>query len=569
MKNINYITMKNLLNILIINLLALSSFAQNSITTPTGTPLTIGNNGVKLANLTSASVTTASNSKALSVDASGNLILVPDVVGTFPNPITTSPGTPLTIGNNGVKLANLTSASATSTSNNKALSVDATGNIILVPDNAGTFPNPITTSPGTPLTIGNNGVRLANLTSASATTVTNGKALSVNASGDLILVPDVSGSGGGGNPNFITLNANLTFGGISAGAFLLTNSTAASNATGHTLMGTNAGAAIGTNSTVTTYGNTLIGAAAGNSTTNGGNNSFLGISSGVYNTTGSFNQYFGSGAGANNRTGDHNVMIGANAGYDGVGTTAKNSSYGVFIGNYTGAQNIGNFNIAIGHAASSYNTTGGATIAIGGYANGHSAATNNINSVFIGSQSGTWTGTNHASPTTVVNNLTNATAIGYQAQVTVSNALTLGGTGANAVKVGIGMHNPQYPLDVKGVVNMRTAFNSPSMKINDRDFMGIGESGEFWVSNFKMKYENEAQWSDKVFEKGYKFLSIKELDEFVNKNKHLPNIPSAKEVVKNGVDNTEMTSKLLEKIEEMSLYIIQLEKRLSKVENIK
>lgn len=557
--------MKNLLNILIVNLLALSSFAQNSITTPTGTPLTIGNNGVKMANMTSATATSATNSKALSVDASGNFILVP-ALGSLPNPITTSPGTPLTIGNNGVRLANLTSASATTTSNNKALSVDANGDIILVPDNEGTFPNPITTSPGTPLTIGNNGVRLANLTSASATTATNGKALSVNASGDLILVPDVAGSGGGGNPNFTTLNANLTFGGISAGAFLLANSTAASNAIGHTLMGTNAGAAIGTNPTVPTYGNTMIGAATGTSTTNGGNNSFLGISSGVYNTTGSFNQYFGSAAGANNRTGDHNVMIGANAGFDGVGTTAKNSSYGVFIGNYTGAQTIANFNIAIGHSASSYNTTGGATIAIGGYANGHTAATNNTNSVFIGSQSGTWTGINHAEPTTVANNLTNATAIGYQAQVTVSNALTLGGVDANAVKVGIGMHNPQYPLDVKGVVNMRVAYNSPSMKINDRDFMGIGESGEFWVSNFKMKYENETQWSDKVFEKDYKFLSIKELDEFVNKNKHLPNIPSAKEVVKNGVDNTEMTSKLLEKIEEMSLYIIQLEKRLSQIE---
>ena len=72
-------------------------------------------------------------------------------------------------------------------------------------------------------------------------------------------------------------------------------------------------------------------------------------------------------------------------------------------------------------------------------------------------------------PTTVANNLTKCYCDSYQAQVTVSNALTLGGTGANAVKVGIGMHNPQYPLDVKGVVNMRTAFNSPSMKINDRD----------------------------------------------------------------------------------------------------
>ena len=84
-----------------------------------------------------------------------------------------------------------------------------------------------------------------------------------------------------------------------------------------------------------------------------------------------------------------------------------------------------------------------------------------------------------------------------------------------------------------------------------------------------MKYDNEAQWSDKVFDKNYKLLTIQELDAFVSKNKHLPNIPSAAEVVKNGVDNTEMTSKLLEKIEEMSLYIIQLEKRLSHIENNK
>lgn len=425
--------------------------------------------------------------------------------------------------------------------------------------------NSITTPTGTPLTIGNNGVRLANLTSASATTATNGKALSVNATGDLILVPDVAGMGGG-NPNFTTLNANLTFGGISAGAFLLANSTAASNAIGHTLIGTNAGAAIGTNVAVATYGNTMIGTSAGNSNTNGSNNSFLGISSGVFNTTGSFNSFFGSAAGANNRTGEHNIMIGTSAGYDGVGTVAKNSSYGVFIGNYTGTQTISNFNIALGYAASQFNATGGATIAIGGYANGHAAATNNSNSTFIGSQSGTWTGTNHAAPTTVVNNLTNATAIGYQAQVTVSNALTLGGTGANAVKVGIGMHNPVYPLDIKGVVNMRVAMNNPSMKVNDRDFMGVGEEGEFWVSNFKIRYQNENQWSDKVFEKDYKLMKINDLDKFITQNKHLPNIPSAKEVVSKGIDNAEMTAKLLEKIEEMSLYIIQLEKRLKVLE---
>ncbi|WP_255038132.1 hypothetical protein [Lacihabitans soyangensis] len=550
--------MKNLFKILIISLMSNTVFAQNSITTPTGTPLTIGNNGVKLANFTSASATSASNSKALSVDASGNVILVP-ALGALPNPITTSPGTPLTIGNNGVQLANLNSSSATSASNSKALSVDASGNLILVPS-LGALPNPITTSPGTPLTIGNNGVRLANLTSASTTTATNGKALSVNANGDIILVPDVAGSGGG-DPSFRTVNSNNTMGGTGSG-----NATTALGVA-NTFFGFNAGYSTG--ATAAGSENAFFGSNAGFYSTASCCNTFAGASAGVYNTLGASNVFLGQAAGANNRTGNQNIMIGVSSGYDGVGTTAKNSNYNVLIGNYTGVNNVGDFNVSMGYAAGQFNTTGVSTISIGGYANGHSASTTNSNCTFVGTQSGTWTGTNHAAPTTVVNNLTNSTAIGYQAQVTVSNALTLGGVGANAVKVGIGMHNPQYPLDVKGVVNMRVAYNSPSMKINDRDFMGIGESGEFWVSNFKMKYDNEAQWSDKVFEKGYKFLSIKELDEFVNKNKHLPNIPSAKEVVQNGVDNTEMTSKLLEKIEEMSLYIIQLEKRLSKVEEVR
>ena len=193
----------------------------------------------------------------------------------------------------------------------------------------------------------------------------------------------------------------------------------------------------------------------------------------------------------------------------------------------------------------------------------------NLFVIFIGDNSGSWTGANPASPTTVVNNLTNAMAIGVQSQVTVSNAMALGGVGAYAVKVGIGLTNPAYPLDIRGVVNMRVSMNSPSIKVNDRDFMGIGEGGEFWVSNFKMKYENEGQWSDKVFEKNYKLLTINELAQFIDKNNHLPNIPSAKEVVKNGIDNTEMTAKLLEKIEEMSLYIIQLEKRVNQLENKK
>ena len=60
-------------------------------------------------------------------------------------------------------------------------------------------------------------------------------------------------------------------------------------------------------------------------------------------------------------------------------------------------------------------------------------------------------------------------------------------------------------------------------------------------------------------------LSIDEMAEFVKENKHLPKVPSAEEMVNNGLDVATMDAKLLEKIEELHLYIIQLH---DKIENI-
>lgn len=399
--------------------------------------------------------------------------------------------------------------------------------------------NSITTPTGTPLTIGNNGVKLANLTSASTPSASNNLALSVDASGNIILVP--AAASGGGSPTFRVVNTGNTFGGTASGTSLV-------NGTSNTFIGLNSGYYAGANVAST-------------------QNSFYGVNSGLNQTDGAYNTFLGVAAGANNRTGNHNVMIGVNAGFDGAGTvTTKNPSYSTFIGNYAGQNASTIYNTFIGYASGQFSTTGTNNVWIGNFAGGNAGVTNNNSCNFIGDQSGSWTGTNFASPISVVNNLTNATAIGFQSQVIVSNALVLGGVGAYAVKVGIGLNNPAYPLDVKGVVNMRLTQNSPAIKINERDFMGIDENEEFWVSNFKIRYENENQWSDKVFEKDYNLMKINDLDKFITQNKHLPNIPSAKEVVEKGVNNAEITSKLLEKIEEMSLYIIQLEKRISEIE---
>jgi hypothetical protein len=68
-------------------------------------------------------------------------------------------------------------------------------------------------------------------------------------------------------------------------------------------------------------------------------------------------------------------------------------------------------------------------------------------------------------------------------------------------------------------------------------------------------------WSDYVFANDYKLKSLNEVELFVKANKHLPNVPSAQEVVKEGIDMAKMDAKLLEKIEELTLYLIELDKK--------
>jgi len=77
----------------------------------------------------------------------------------------------------------------------------------------------------------------------------------------------------------------------------------------------------------------------------------------------------------------------------------------------------------------------------------------------------------------------------------------------------------------------------------------------------KVAVATSSDWSDYVFAKDYKLKSLKEVETFIQTNKHLPNIPSAQEVVKEGIDMAKMDAKLLEKIEELTLYMIEQDKK--------
>ena len=77
-------------------------------------------------------------------------------------------------------------------------------------------------------------------------------------------------------------------------------------------------------------------------------------------------------------------------------------------------------------------------------------------------------------------------------------------------------------------------------------------------------------WPDYVFGNDYKMMTISELESYVNENKHLPGIPSASEVEKEGsVDLGEMNTLLLQKVEELTRYIIDLQKQIDELKKNK
>jgi len=85
------------------------------------------------------------------------------------------------------------------------------------------------------------------------------------------------------------------------------------------------------------------------------------------------------------------------------------------------------------------------------------------------------------------------------------------------------------------------------------------------TEKLKVAVLNTGNWSDYVFANDYKLQSLKEVENFIGVNKHLPGVPSAKEVVENGIDVATMDAKLLQKIEELTLYVIQQQKEIEEL----
>lgn len=96
-------------------------------------------------------------------------------------------------------------------------------------------------------------------------------------------------------------------------------------------------------------------------------------------------------------------------------------------------------------------------------------------------------------------------------------------------KVAIGKSNPQFQLDVLGTIRA--------------DEVRVDQSG-----------------ADFVFADTYELMPLPEVERAIRENRHLPGVPSAAEMQKSGVDVGEMQNLLLQKVEELTLYVIELQK---------
>jgi hypothetical protein len=124
-------------------------------------------------------------------------------------------------------------------------------------------------------------------------------------------------------------------------------------------------------------------------------------------------------------------------------------------------------------------------------------------------------------------------------------------------------------LETRAGVTDITYLNSGNFLIRNTGAVGIGTTAAIPAGiklavngkvNCKEVEVTLAGWSDFVFNSDYKLRSLYDVENFIAVNKHLPDVPSEREVLENGVNLGDMNSILLQKIEELTLYMIDLKK---------
>jgi hypothetical protein len=602
--------------------------------------------GLQLKQLTSASPAGRPNQKVLSVDEKGRVILVRDSIG-FGSSIPTSPTTNYwtakgnTIENNNagdvvmgnIRLRNLRSTETAAKSNGKVLSVDENGLLILVKDSVGTAKNQTAVINGfweennnIVSNINDNGtvelkgaVKLKNLTAYSPAFTPYGKVLTVTDDGRLILVRDsvgVGGSGGGGPSSWNITGNNIT--NNNSGIVQINTGLKLPQLTSETPTSINSQKFL----SVDNLGNVIL--ANSPTGTGGGGESNWALSG---NTI------------SNNNAGIVNINNGLNAkngikietGKLTLSQLTANTTAGRSNGKVLSVDNLGNL-ILVRDSIAVVNNTGGVPIIPSTEPSPWNIDDNNISNKNTGNVSITngliLTKLNSDAPTSVTTQ--KVLSVDANGQVILVNTpAPTGGSGGIGNSLwknndnGIGIvnnntggiyvnsnednksglqlsrlkstspaggaygkvlsvdDNGNVILVVDGGANVSNSWNTIDGRLhnanNGKVVIGTGINsypdafnlfvrGGILTERVRVALANSDRWADYVFKADYKLMPLKDVEKFIQHNQHLPNVPSAEEMANRGLDVAETSAKLMEKIEELTLYLIEANKKIEELD---
>ena len=136
-------------------------------------------------------------------------------------------------------------------------------------------------------------------------------------------------------------------------------------------------------------------------------------------------------------------------------------------------------------------------------------------------------------------------------------------------KVGINTDDPQGYLHVIGFGATNTdrmlVIENPDYDNGNGNHVlfQVGGDGLVFAREIKVNLDN---WPDYVFKEDYVLMPLSEVEKYIEENGHLPNVKSAEEIEKEGLNLGETNKILMEKMEEMTLYMIELEKKVKALE---
>ncbi|WP_212005071.1 hypothetical protein [Chitinophaga sp. HK235] len=135
------------------------------------------------------------------------------------------------------------------------------------------------------------------------------------------------------------------------------------------------------------------------------------------------------------------------------------------------------------------------------------------------------------------------TGSGPQGQLGISELFYLNGEATQAYD------GLMVQYDDANNVNLGTNLHPSTLNVNG-------------MINTKRVKVNQDNWADFVFDPSYTLPALPAVEKFIQDNQHLPNIPSAKEVTDKGLDLGDISARLLQKIEELTLYMIEQHKKI-------